>query len=226
MSIPSVRGSSSSRATRKSVGLKKSQTQKFFDSEKDINIIQHSSSCRNIASSTSSLASALSATTLNGSTGAVDPEDGELSEREAKRKEIRSLIMKYAQLDDVYGRSTMVDDENNNSTSGSTTANNKSSLNKLASNKINDSYYETAAGRPSLMMGSDKGSVYGSSTTGSSKYYGRDAQRQFNSRIPKALSAFVRLSMIIYLFVILIVLFDFTTYGTQNTHFSVFSNKF
>uniref|UniRef100_A0A1B0CGX8 dual-specificity kinase n=1 Tax=Lutzomyia longipalpis TaxID=7200 RepID=A0A1B0CGX8_LUTLO len=38
------------------------------------------------------------------------------SERENRRKEIQSLIMKYAQLDDVYGRSHEMDDQINNNT--------------------------------------------------------------------------------------------------------------
>uniref|UniRef100_A0A1B0GMC1 Uncharacterized protein n=1 Tax=Phlebotomus papatasi TaxID=29031 RepID=A0A1B0GMC1_PHLPP len=38
------------------------------------------------------------------------------SERENRRKEIQSLIMKYAQLDDVYGRSNETDDQINNNT--------------------------------------------------------------------------------------------------------------
>lgn len=36
--------------------------------------------------------------------------DKEYTERENKRKEIQSLIMKYAQLDDIYGKSTILDE--------------------------------------------------------------------------------------------------------------------
>ncbi|XP_059611273.1 dual specificity protein kinase CLK4-like isoform X3 [Phlebotomus argentipes] len=44
-------------------------------------------------------------------------ESSDNSERENRRKEIQSLIMKYAQLDDVYGRSREMDDQiNNNNT--------------------------------------------------------------------------------------------------------------
>lgn len=53
-------------------------------------------------------------------------EDPEKTERETKRQEIQSLIMKYAQIDDFYGKSTIKEDEkkdsNNNTSAWDTSA--------------------------------------------------------------------------------------------------------
>ncbi|KAJ6624120.1 hypothetical protein Bhyg_16690, partial [Pseudolycoriella hygida] len=85
---------SSSRFTNRK-SYQRSQTQKFFDSE-------------------NLLASNNNHLTDNGSIAetSVVPNEA-LTEREARRKEIQGLIMKYAQLDDVYNKTTE-DQANNN----------------------------------------------------------------------------------------------------------------
>lgn len=84
-------------ATRKSSDYQRdaqrSQTQKFFDSE-------------TMASAKNLVAKIAEEPTIAGEV---------LTEREARRKEIQSLIMKYAQLDDCYNKATE-DLANNNNT--------------------------------------------------------------------------------------------------------------
>lgn len=97
--------SSASRyAPRKSIGYHRSQTQKFFDSEKSS--VHRSVNDRN-----------------NNAYDAIAAYDDEtikseaIKEREARRKEIQSLIAKYAQIDDVYLRAIDTEPTNNNNNS-------------------------------------------------------------------------------------------------------------
>lgn len=92
------KSTSSRYSQRKSSGYQRSQTQKFFDSEDQA----ISNVGRNDRTETSSLAEATPI----------------LSEREARRKEIQGLIMKYAQLDDVHSTKANEDQVNNNSSGG------------------------------------------------------------------------------------------------------------
>lgn len=187
--------SSSSYSQRKSGASGRiSQTQKFFDSEK-------------LLSSPSSRVSATNNNILSSIDDDEDKEnDGELTEREAKRKEIRSLIMKYAQMDDNYNRATAKEDENNNKimsksdASGTSTAGGKKS-------------YESSVGGGSaaLAMSSSASSMAGAygpklvsyggirktATTSSfsDAYHDRtflDVYHPRSSRISKALQSFVR----------------------------------
>lgn len=87
------KSTSSRYSQRKSSGYQRSQTQKFFDSE------DQATSNRSDRTEMSSLTE-------------VTPI---LSEREARRKEIQGLIMKYAQLDDVHSTKANEDQVNNNS---------------------------------------------------------------------------------------------------------------
>lgn len=86
-------------AQRRSLGgLQRSQTQKFFDSEDD-------SAYRSLND-------------YDANNNHVDYDDDmkteAMKEREARRKEIQGLIMKYAQIDDVYNRATEKDAVNSN----------------------------------------------------------------------------------------------------------------
>lgn len=79
----------------------RSQTQKFFDAE-------------DAAASSSSYKPSLARTEAS----VYTEQPAALSEREARRKEIQGLIMKYAQLDDVYSKvnDKQMDQVNNNGT--------------------------------------------------------------------------------------------------------------
>lgn len=92
------KSTSSRYSQRKSSGYQRSQTQKFFDSEDQAT----SNVNRNDRTETNSFAEATPI----------------LSEREARRKEIQGLIMKYAQLDDVHSTKANEDQVNNNSSGG------------------------------------------------------------------------------------------------------------
>lgn len=93
--------SSSRYANRKS--YQRSQTQKFFDSENFL-----ASNNNNNNHHMENGAASIAASDM----GSVVPTEA-MTEREARRKEIQSLIMKYAQLDDVYNKTTE-DQANNN----------------------------------------------------------------------------------------------------------------
>lgn len=92
------KSTSSRYSQRKSSGYQRSQTQKFFDSEDQA----ISNVSRNDRTETRGFAEATPI----------------LSEREARRKEIQGLIMKYAQLDDVHSTKANEDQVNNNSSGG------------------------------------------------------------------------------------------------------------
>lgn len=155
----------------------RSQTQKFFDAEDAA------------ASSSSSYKPSLSRTA---SSVYVD-KPAVLSEREASRKEIQGLIMKYAQLDDVYSKvNGELDYNNNNNGTGNGGAMYGGALQMSATSSA------IAFGQPQrqpnqLMPLSKTQSV---------------ASMSVRSRIPKTLSTFVRRSIIsTYLSIVIAFLF-------------------
>lgn len=89
---------SSSRFTNRK-SYQRSQTQKFFDSE---NLFATNNNNNNHHIDNGAISEV----------GSVVPTEA-MTEREARRKEIQSLIMKYAQLDDVYNKASE-DQANNN----------------------------------------------------------------------------------------------------------------
>lgn len=109
-----------------------------------------------------------------------------VSEREARRKEIQGLIMKYAQLDDVYNKAT--EDRANN---------NKS----VAPNGVYGAGLAHLHGSSSLASIHGAGSHLGSSIRGDpemvalSKTQSVASMSSLRSRIPKALTTFVRLNL-------------------------------
>lgn len=164
-----ISSSSSSTYSKNKSNPRISQTQKFFDSE-------------NIPSSR------VSATNNNFLSSDEDKEnDGELSEREAKRKEIRSLIMKYAQLDDNYCRTA---DENNNKVS--TRKGDASAIVGSGGGGGKNGYSSSNASSASAMGGAGKIVSYGSVRKTASSSSVNLMQRHQNSRIPKAFHSFVR----------------------------------
>lgn len=88
-------------APRKSLsGYQRSQTQKFFDSEK-------SSVLRSLHNDANN-------NNVDGYGASDDIKTEAMREREARRKEIQGLIAKYAQIDDVYHRAIDNEPANNN----------------------------------------------------------------------------------------------------------------
>lgn len=150
--IPST---STSRFTNRK-SYQRSQTQKFFDSE-------------NLFASNNNSNHHLD----NGAiadTGSVVPNEA-MTEREARRKEIQSLIMKYAQLDDVYNKAS--DDQANN---------NNNNVKKIDSIGLMPSTSSLAV--PQKMSGGGFVPLSKTQTVAS--------MSSLRSRIPKALSTFVR----------------------------------
>lgn len=205
---------------RKSSGsaYQRSQTQKFFDTEK-------SSVLRTMDSNNNSI-------DLYGANGSDDDsiKSEAVKEREARRKEIQSLIAKYAQIDDVYLRA--IDAEPSVAKTSATTAANDPSMARTSmAIDYNDMTYANGhtSGNSSSGVGlSGKSGDHlggGGSGIGSGAAYGlpfgyaqqpsvSSARGSFmplsktqsvstmssanRSRIPKTLPAFVRYSPIRY----------------------------
>lgn len=152
-------------APRKTHAYQRSKTQIFLDSE-----------TTNAGSSTRTPMDANNNSLLDVGGALLDddePKTEQQREREARRKEIQGLIMKYAQIDDIYNRATEHE------------AANKSTQNKSsnAGKQTNDLLSVNSAHQRSLLPLSktQSVSVMPSSTTSS-----------IRSRIPKTLSTFVR----------------------------------
>jgi hypothetical protein len=152
--------------------------------------------------------------------------DFEKTERENRRKEIQSLIKKYAQLDDFYGGKAGRDDNNNNSSAHKDrnsnndpwdtkmqspvvipmkSANNKPASSSSSFNALAKS--STTANIPHYQSNYDfDSSWYGSNYNNVSKHKGSNvvpittfAQKSSSkSRMSKALSTFVRIATIYY----------------------------
>lgn len=184
-------------APRKSSGYQRSQTQKFFDSEK-------SSVLRSLDDNNNDLT--------------MDSYDDELKteamkQREARRKEIQGLIAKYAQIDDVYNRAL-----DNKPTSSTTTNQNGDddlsdiiaaaaiSTKGLRDSKAND--YDLLTGGNGIVGASAYGNIdpYGLTRPSAhasasflplAKTQSASAMSSMNrSRIPKQYSSFVRFFLI------------------------------
>lgn len=104
-----------------------------------------------------------------------------VSEREARRKEIQGLIMKYAQLDDVYNKATEDRANNNNRAPAAHVSTNGSGL--LSTMQPAPSHLGSLVrGAPEMLALSKTQSV--------------SAMSSIRSRIPKALTTFVRLTLV------------------------------
>lgn len=141
---------STSRFTNRK-SYQRSQTQKFFDSE-------------NLYASNSNNNHFDGGSTTDASN--VVPNEA-MTEREARRKEIQGLIMKYAQLDDVYNKTTE-DQANNNVKKVDTFGLMPSTSNLAVTQKIGGGFLPLNKTQTVAAMSS------------------------IRSRIPKALSTFVR----------------------------------
>lgn len=199
--------SSASRyAPRKSTGYHRSQTQKFFDSEK-------SSVLRSVNDPNNNTYDAIAA---------YDDEtikSEAIKEREARRKEIQSLIAKYAQIDDVYLRAidtepTTNNNNNNNNNNDTDTARNSiftdyndTNKNNLSNSSILDGgkstvdlFGNSATSNSGVAAATNLGLSHQYARTPSntsfyplSKIQSASAISSVNrSRIPKTFSSFVR----------------------------------
>lgn len=178
--------STSRYAPRKSLGgYQRSQTQKFFDSEK-------SSVLRTLTDSNK-----------------IDDEpirSEAIREREARRKEIQGLIAKYAQIDDVYLRAIDNDVASNDVRNSIITTNDYNDLNSTIRSNGNvldsrptDLYSSSAAAAAALGLGPSypyAQTPVKSSFLALSKTQSVSSMSSANrTRIPKTLSTFVRWNM-------------------------------
>lgn len=174
-------------APRKSLsGYQRSQTQKFFDSEK-------SSVLRSLHNDANN-------NNVEGYGAADEIKTEAMKEREARRKEIQGLIAKYAQIDDVYNRA--IDNEpaknNNNDSAGSATVATSSTVVHNSRGRLFESKATDIDNSVNGALGLGL-SAYGtthqphSSFLPLSKTQSVATMSSFNrSRIPKTFSTFVR----------------------------------
>lgn len=193
--------STSRYAPRKSLGgggYQRSQTQKFFDSEK-------SSVLRTLTDST------------NRNFDDEPMKSEAVKEREARRKEIQGLIAKYAQIDDVYLRAIDNDVSSSNDTRNSSiTTNAAAAAAAAATNDYNDPLNSTIRSNGSV-LDSRTANLYNTSAAAAlglgpsypyaqtpvkpsflalSKTQSVSSMSSVNrTRIPKTLSTFVRWKM-------------------------------
>lgn len=182
-----ISSSSGSRygAPRKSHAYQRSQTQMFFDSE-----------------ASNPTASTLYRTPIDTNNNHLlevaaaladdddEPKSEQQREREARRKEIQGLIMKYAQIDDIYNRATEHD--------AATTANNNKSTNHINVNKSTDYLSANNNSNAHHNVVSHQSSLLPLSKTQSVSVMPSSSTR---SRIPKTLSTFVRTISIQFSFI-------------------------
>lgn len=117
--------STSRYAPRKSLGgYQRSQTQKFFDSEK--------------TSVLRSLHNDANNNNVDGYGADDEIKTEAMKEREARRKEIQGLIAKYAQIDDVYNRAIDNEPTNNNNHDAAITSTVHTGRSRLFESKATD----------------------------------------------------------------------------------------
>lgn len=180
---------SSSASVRKSVGYRRSQTQKFFDTE-NLNSV----SSRNVPST--------SRTMIDSSVSMDDDNPNrELTERETKRKEIQSLIMKYAQMDDPYSART--NDEPTTTTSVATGS--ELSKSTTVANITTTSSSQSNGTARDVFIPRELKNLYGRTSTNgnfnrlqssASAVSIQHGHSHRSSRIPKPLSSFVRILLL------------------------------
>lgn len=171
-------------APRKSLGsgYQRSQTQKFFDSEK-------SSALRSLNDANNNYVD---------DDGGVDEIKTEaMREREARRKEIQGLIAKYAQIDDVYHRA--IDNEprhtaNHNDLDGSSTAAVTTAVPRVQNSRghLFESKASDIDNSSNGALGSSGWSAYGAHKTPSSLCWRQNAATASALSRSKTLSTFVR----------------------------------
>lgn len=163
----------------RSLGYHRSQTQKFFDSEK------------------SSVLRSLNDNKKNED----EPIKSEaVKEREARRKEIQGLIAKYAQIDDIFLRATdndIASDDKDSSRRSFNNENNTRTNGSAMDGRTTDLVNDSASTSLGLTLGLDPYSYAQTSTKTSflplSKTQSVSSMSSTNrTRIPKTLSTFVR----------------------------------
>ena len=159
----------------------RSQTQKFFDSENNNNNSQNTNHAESIFNDSAVAAAAAVALVA---AAELNP-NPILTEREARRKEIQGLIMKYAQLDDVYNKAT--EDEANNNNCSSAAAIAASGEYRHVNGLLPSASSVSIAPLDKMVPLSKTQSVA--------------AMSSVRSRIPKALSTFVRFENFYRLFI-------------------------
>lgn len=174
-------------ATRKAHGYQRSKTQMFLDSETN-----------HVGAAARTPRDANNNSLLNVGSALFDndePKSEQQKEREARRKEIQGLIMKYAQIDDVYNRATERDTtvEAIAAVAAVTAA---SAANKSAQNKANNNF---AGKSTNDLLSIGAGAAQQRSMLALSKTQSvsvmpamSSTSSSIRSRIPKTLSQFVR----------------------------------
>lgn len=131
-----VEATASRYGQRKNHGYQRSKTQMFFDTESDGTASLAATSTtrhRPIDLNNNSLLDVGSALLDDD-----EPKTEQQKEREARRKEIQGLIMKYAQTDDIYNRATEHDATTASAAAATTSTANKSSNNHNNSRDIHN----------------------------------------------------------------------------------------